>query len=49
MEVMSRLLTAQAPIKRPILDQRLRRLESEADDQETREKAARLRRSLRVA
>ena len=49
MEVMSRLLTAQAPIKRPILDQRLRRLESEADEQETREKAARLRRSLRVA
>ena len=49
MDVMSRLLTTQAPIKRPILDQRLRRLESEADDQETREKAARLRRSLRVA
>lgn len=48
-DVLARLLQSQAPIKRPILEQRLRRLEVEADEQETREKAAALRRSLRVA
>ena len=48
-EVMARLLQSQSPIKRPILDQRLRRLELEADEQETRDKAAALRRSIRVA
>ncbi len=49
MDVLARLFTSQPPIKRPILDQRLRRLETEADDTETRDKAATLRRSLRVA
>lgn len=49
MDVLSRLLGSQSPIKRPILDQRLRRLETEADEVETRDKAASLRRSLRVA
>jgi hypothetical protein len=48
-DVLARLLTSQSPIKRPILDQRLRRLETEADESETRDKAATLRRSLRVA
>jgi len=49
MEVLARLFTSQTPIKRPILEQRLRRLETEADEPETREKAAQLRRSLRAA
>lgn len=49
MDVLARLFTFQAPIKRPILEQRLRRLETEADEPETREKAASLRRSMRVA
>jgi hypothetical protein len=49
MVVLERLWSSQAPIKRPILDQRLRRLESEADDAEIRTKAAQLRRTLRVA
>lgn len=49
MIVLERLWGSQAPIKRPILDQRLRRLESEADDVEIRSKAAQLRRTLRVA
>lgn len=49
MTVLERLWSSQAPIKRPILDQRLRRLESEADDAEIRTMAAQLRRTLRVA
>lgn len=49
MNVLARLFTSQAPIKRPILDQRLRRLEAEADELETRDMAATLRRSIRVA
>lgn len=49
MNVLARLFTSQTPIKRPILDQRLRRLEAEADELETRDMAATLRRSLRVA
>jgi len=49
LDVMTQLLATQAPIKRPILDQRLRRLEEGADDPELRRKAAALRRSLRVA
>lgn len=48
MDVLSRLFTSQTPIKRPILDQRLRRLETEADESETRDKAATLRRSIRA-
>lgn len=42
------LLQREAPIKRPILDQRLRRLEEHADDPITRDAAAALRRSVRV-
>lgn len=49
LEVIARLLQHETPVKRPILDQRLRRLEQEADDAETRVRAAQLRRALRVA
>jgi hypothetical protein len=49
LDTMTTLLASQAPIKRPILDQRLRRLEECAEDPELRSKAARLRRSLRAA
>jgi hypothetical protein len=49
MDVLARLFERQTPVKRPILDQRLRRLECEADDAETRDCAASLRRTLRVA
>lgn len=48
MDVLARLFTSHPPIKRPILEQRLRRLETEADESETREKAATLRRSIRA-
>jgi len=46
-EAMSRLLETEAPIKRPVLDQRLRRLEEHADESATRDIAAELRRVLR--
>jgi hypothetical protein len=45
---MARLLQKEPPIKRPILDQRLRRLEEYADEPATREQAAALRRALRT-
>lgn len=48
-DVLSQLLDSEDPIKRPILDQRLRRLEEEADEEETRTKAAELRKLVRVA
>jgi hypothetical protein len=44
---MTRLLAKEEPIKRPVLDQRLRRLEEYAEDPSTRSTAAALRRSLR--
>jgi len=44
---MTRLLKEQSPIKRPILDQRLRRLEEYADEAATRALAADLRRAIR--
>jgi len=44
---MTRLLKEQAPIKRPVLDQRLRRLEEHADEAATRALAADLRRAIR--
>lgn len=47
--VMERLLRAEPPFKRPILEQRLRRLEEEADEAETRLQAAALRKRLRAA
>ncbi|HVU04447.1 MAG TPA: hypothetical protein VHE30_21970 [Polyangiaceae bacterium] len=44
---MKRLLADEPPIKRPVLDQRLRRLEEHADEPAIRALAADLRRSLR--
>lgn len=46
-EAIARLLQSEPPIKRPVLDQRLRRLEEHADEPATRELAADLRRVLR--
>jgi hypothetical protein len=45
---LTKLLTEEAPIKRPLFEQRLRRLEEFADDAETREAAADLRRTVRA-
>jgi hypothetical protein len=45
---LSELLRAESPIKRPVFEQRLRRLEEFADDQATREAAADLRRTVRA-
>lgn len=45
---MTRLLKEQPPIKKPVLDQRLRRLEEHADEQATRTLAADLRRAIRT-
>jgi hypothetical protein len=45
---LGRILSAEPPQKRPILEQRLRRLEDSADDEATRSAAAELRRSLRA-
>lgn len=45
---MTRLLATEAPIKKPVLDQRLRRLEEHADEPTTRDLAAGLRRTLRT-
>lgn len=47
MDVLARLFETEPPIKRPILDQRLRRLEDEADEAAVRTRAAELRRSIR--
>jgi hypothetical protein len=44
---MKLLLAQEPPIKKPVLDQRLRRLEEHADEATTRALAADLRRSLR--
>lgn len=49
MAVLERLFRQQVPIKRPILEQRLRRLEDEAEEAETRVQAESLRRSIRVS
>jgi hypothetical protein len=46
-EALARLLQEEAPTKVPILTQRLRRLEEYADEAQSREAAAELRRSLR--
>jgi hypothetical protein len=46
-EVLTRLLDSEQPLKRPILDQRLRRLEEYADDPETRTLAGKLRHRIR--
>ncbi len=47
-EILVGLLERESPIKLPILSQRLRRLEEYADEAQTRESAAALRRSLRA-
>lgn len=44
---LERLLEAEEPIKKPVLEQRLRRLEEYADEPGTREAAASLRRAIR--
>ena len=44
---LSGLLARERPIKRPVLEQRLRRLEEHAEDANTRDAAATLRRTLR--
>ncbi|MBN2197568.1 MAG: hypothetical protein JW751_32615 [Polyangiaceae bacterium] len=44
---LGRLLEQQVPVKRPVLEQRLRRLEEYADEALTRDSAAALRRTLR--
>lgn len=45
---LAELLQREAPIKRPVMDQRLRRLEQSAEDPITRDAAGALRRSMRV-
>jgi hypothetical protein len=47
--VLSRLLERQPPKKRPIMERRLRRLEQEADEVETRTSAALLLKTMRAA
>jgi hypothetical protein len=46
--VLATLLDEQAPIKLPVFEQRLKRLEDSAEDPETRVRAAELRRVLRT-
>ena len=45
---LSELLAREAPFKRPVFEQRLRRLEDSADEEATRHAAAELRRVLRA-
>jgi hypothetical protein len=47
LEKLSGLLATQVPIKRPVLVQRLRRIEDSADDLALRDRAAEVRRALR--
>ncbi len=46
--VLTSLLDRQTPIKLPVFEQRLKRLEDSAEDPETRTRAAELRRVLRT-
>ena len=46
--VMAELIQKESPVQRPVLDQRLRRLEQSAEDPITRDAAGALRRSIRV-
>jgi hypothetical protein len=48
LEVLAALLDRQTPIKLPVFEQRLKRLEDSAEDPETRTRAAELRRVLRT-
>jgi hypothetical protein len=47
-EVLKGLLESEAPLKRPIMEQRLRRLEEYAEEPATRAAAAELRRAIRA-
>ena len=46
-DTLTELLQQQEPIKKPVLEQRLRRLEEYAEEEATREAAAALRRAIR--
>ena len=46
--VLTALLDRQAPIQLPVFEQRLKRLEDDAEEAETRSRAAELRRVLRT-
>ncbi|HTA91463.1 MAG TPA: hypothetical protein VK745_17885 [Polyangiaceae bacterium] len=48
LEVLASLLDQQTPIKLPVFEQRLKRLEDSAENLETRNRAAELRRVLRT-
>jgi hypothetical protein len=48
LDVLTALLDQQAPIKLPVFEQRLKRLEDGAEEAETRSRAAELRRVLRT-
>ena len=48
LEVLAALLDQQTPIKLPVFEQRLKRLEDSAENPETRSRAAELRRVLRT-
>jgi hypothetical protein len=48
LDVLTALLDEQAPIKLPVFEQRLKRLEDGAEEAETRTRAAELRRVLRT-
>ncbi|MEI9952076.1 MAG: hypothetical protein WDO74_24595 [Pseudomonadota bacterium] len=48
LDVLTALLDEQAPIKLPVFEQRLKRLEDGAEEAETRNRAAELRRVLRT-
>jgi hypothetical protein len=48
MGALAELLVREAPFKRPVFEQRLRRLEDGADEEATRRAAAELRRTLRA-
>jgi hypothetical protein len=48
LEVLAALLDQQSPIKLPVFEQRLKRLEDSAENPETRSRAAELRRVLRT-
>ena len=48
LDALTALLDEQAPIKLPVFEQRLKRLEDDAENSETRRRAAELRRVLRT-
>jgi hypothetical protein len=48
LEVLTALLDEQAPVQLPVFEQRLKRLEEGAEEAETRNRAAQLRRVLRT-